>query len=98
MKNFLKGIVIGLGAVAPGLSGSILLVIFGLYQKTVTAISQIFKQFIKSVKFLMPLALGILLGILMFSKLVDWLLTSFEILGSLPMFYREVKKEGFHPK
>ena len=96
MKNFLKGIVIGLGAVAPGLSGSILLVIFGLYQKTVTAISQIFKQFIKSVKFLMPLALGILLGILMFSKLVDWLLTSFEmqtrfaflgfILGSLPMF------------
>ena len=48
MLNFLKGIVIGLGAVSPGLSGSILLVIFGLYAKTVDAISSIFKTFKKS--------------------------------------------------
>ena len=35
MKNFFKGIVVGLGGVAPGLSGSVLMVIFGLYQKTI---------------------------------------------------------------
>ena len=28
MINFLKGIVVGLGGVAPGLSGSVLLIIF----------------------------------------------------------------------
>ena len=33
MKNFLKGIIVGIGGIAPGLSGSVLLVILGLYQK-----------------------------------------------------------------
>ncbi len=108
MINFLKGIVIGLGAIAPGLSGSILLVIFGLYQKTITAISTIFRNFKKNMKFLVPLGLGILLGIILFSKIIDWLLTTFEmqtryaflgfILGSIPLFYQEVRKKGFHTK
>ena len=30
MKNFLKGIIVGIGGIAPGLSGSVLLVILGL--------------------------------------------------------------------
>ncbi len=108
MSNFLRGIVIGLGAIAPGLSGSVLLVIFGLYQKTITAISTIFKDFKNNLKFLIPLAAGIGLGIVLFSKLVDFLLVTYEmqtrfaffgfILGSIPLFWREVRKEGFHRK
>lgn len=108
MKNFLKGIFVGLGAVAPGLSGSVLLVIFGLYQKTITAISTIFKNFKKNILFLLPLALGIGIGIVLFSKLVDFLLIRFEmqtrfaflglILGAIPLFYQEVRKNGFHKK
>ncbi len=58
MKNFLKGIVVGLGAVAPGLSGSILLVIFGLYRKIVYTVSHLFKNFKKNLFFLLPLALA----------------------------------------
>ncbi len=105
MTNFLKGIMIGLGAIAPGLSGSILLVIFGLYQRTITAISTLFQDLKSNLKFLVPLGCGILLGIILFSKLVDHLLTAYEmytrfaffglILGSVPLFYREVKKKGF---
>ena len=105
MRIFLKGILVGLGAIAPGLSGSVLLVIFGLYQKTITSISTIFKDFKNSLKFLIPLAAGIGLGIVLFSKLVDWLLVTYEmqtrfaffgfILGSIPLFWREVRKEGF---
>ena len=45
MKNFLKGIIVGIGGIAPGLSGSVLLVIFGLYQKTIDAIGTLFKKF-----------------------------------------------------
>ena len=30
MSRFWKGIIVGLGGVAPGLSGSVLLIIFGL--------------------------------------------------------------------
>ncbi|MFR2767328.1 MAG: undecaprenyl phosphate translocase family protein [Thomasclavelia sp.] len=33
MITFLKGLIVGIGGIAPGLSGSVLLVIFGLYQK-----------------------------------------------------------------
>ena len=44
MYNFLKGIIVGIGGIAPGLSGSVLLVILGLYQKTINAIGTIFKD------------------------------------------------------
>ena len=49
MKNFLKGIIVGIGGIAPGLSGSVLLVIFGLYQKTIDAIGTLFKNFKKNI-------------------------------------------------
>ena len=106
--NFLKGIIVGIGGVAPGLSGSVLLVIFGLYQKTINAIGTIFKDFKKNVCFLVPLFLGFGVGILIFSKIVNFLLNNFEaqtrfaflglILGTLPLFWKEVKKEGFNKK
>ncbi len=108
LKNFLKGIVVGLGAVAPGLSGSILLVIFGLYQKIVSTVSHIFKGFKKNILFLIPIALGIGVGMVLFSKLIDIPLSHFPmqtyyaflglILGTIPMVLKEVRKEGFHPK
>lgn len=134
MVNFLKGIVIGLGAIAPGLSGSVLLVLFGLYQKTIEAISSTVKSVLgfigkffkniknlktlkdeketktiwENIKYLVPLILGIGLGAVIFSKIVEYFLTNFSmqtrftflglILGTLPLFYREVKKEGFSKK
>lgn len=108
MINFLKGIVVGMGGIAPGLSGSVLLVIFGLYQKTINAIGTLFKDFKKNLLFLIPLFAGFGVGVLMFSKIVDFLLNNFEmqtrfaflglVVGTIPLFYREVKKEGFHKK
>ena len=59
MLNFLKGIVVGIGGIAPGLSGSVLLVILGLYQKTITAIGTLFKDFKRNLIFLFPLFLGL---------------------------------------
>lgn len=108
MKNFLKGIIAGIGGVAPGLSGSVFLVILGLYQKTINAIGTLFKNFKKNVLFLIPLCLGFGVGAILFSKLVDFLLTNYEmytrfaflglVLGTIPLFYKEVKKEGFQKK
>ncbi len=108
MKTLLKGIIVGIGGIAPGLSGSVLLVIFGLYQKTINAISTLFKNFKKNMMFLIPLILGFGIGVLIFSKAVDFFLNNFEIqtrftflglvLGTIPLFFREVKKEGFSKK
>lgn len=108
MINFFKGIIVGIGGIAPGLSGSILLVIFGLYQKTVTAIGTIFKDFKNNVIFLVPLFLGFGVGILLFSKVVDYFIINYEmytrflflglILGTIPLFAKEVKQKGFNNK
>ena len=108
MERFLKGIIVGLGGVAPGLSGSVLLIIFGLYQKTLDALGSLLTNFRKNVRFLLPLVAGMFLGVLLFSKLIDFFLNAYEmptrfcflglILGTLPMVWQEVKKEGFSRK
>lgn len=108
MTNFLKGIVAGLGGVAPGLSGSVLLIIFGLYQKVLDALGTLFKDFRNNIRFLLPVVSGMLVGVLLFSKVIDFFLGNYEmptrfcflglILGTVPLFYSEVKKEGFSRK
>lgn len=105
LKTLLKGVIAGIGGIAPGLSGSVLLVILGLYEQTVNAIGTLFQNFKKNIKFLLPLVLGLGIGVLLFSKVVDFLLEHFEfqtryaflglILGTVPLFYREVRKKGF---
>ena len=79
MINFFKGIIVGLGGVAPGLSGSVLLIIFGLYQKTLDALGTLFLNFKKNVRFLLPLVAGMFLGVLLFSKVIDFFLNSYEM-------------------
>jgi len=108
MLLFFKGIIVGLGGVAPGLSGSVLLIIFGLYRKTLDALGSLLTNFKKNLRFLAPLVAGMFLGVLLFSKLIDYFLNNHEmptrfcflglILGTLPMVWKEVKKEGFSRK
>ena len=107
MSRFWKGIIVGLGGVAPGLSGSVLLIIFGLYQKTLDALGTLFARFKKNIAFLLPLVAGMFLGVLLFSKVINFLLNNHEmptrfcflglILGTLPMVWKEVQKNGFKP-
>lgn len=108
IKHFFKGIIVGLGGVAPGLSGSVLLIIFGLYQKTLDALGNFFADIKKNLRFLLPLVAGMFLGVLLFGKVIDFFLNHYEmptrycflglILGTLPMLWQEVKKEGFSGK
>ena len=108
MKNYFKGIIAGLGGVAPGLSGSVLLIIMGLYRETLEAFGTLFKDFKKKLLFLLPIVAGMVTGVLLFSKAIDFFLDFHEmptrfcflglILGTVPLFYREVKKNGFSGK
>ena len=107
MLQFLKGIVVGIGGVSPGLSGSVLLIIFGLYRQTLEYLGTIMKDFKRKIRFLLPLLLGMGVGVLLFSNVIDFCLERFEmptrfcflglILGTLPMVWREVRKEGMRP-
>lgn len=108
MNRFFKGIIVGIGGVAPGLSGSVLLIIFGLYQKTLESLGTLFSDFKKNLRFLLPLVAGMFAGVLLFSKVIDFFLNQYEmptrfcflglILGTVPLVYQEVKKEGFSPR
>ena len=108
MRNFFKGIIVGMGGIAPGLSGSVILVILGMYQNVIHAIGTLFKDFKKNVLYLVPIFAGFGVGVLAFSKVVDYLLAYHDmytrytflglVLGAIPLFYKEVKKEGFAQK
>lgn len=103
IKSFLKGVIVGIGGIAPGLSGSVLLVVLGLYSKVVNTIATLFKNFKKNVLFLLPIGLGMICGVVIFSRLIKLSITNYEIqtrltflgllIGTIPLFYREVKKE-----
>lgn len=105
MLNFLKSIIVGVGGIAPGLSGSVMLVIFGLYDRVINAVATLFKNLRKNLSFLIPVIAGFGIGILLFSKAVDFFLDTFPmqtrylflglVIGTLPLFYREVAKNGF---
>ena len=108
MKTFFKGIVVGIGGVSPGLSGSVLLIIFGLYRKTLAALGNFFQDIRGNTRFLLPLILGMFSGVLLFSKIIHFFMNTYEmptcfcflglILGTLPMVWQEVRKEGFSPR
>lgn len=103
--NYAKGVLVGVGGIAPGLSGSVMLLLLGLYEKTINAIGAIFKNLKQNLLFLVPLVLGLATGALLFSKAVDYLIVSYEfqtrflffglVVGTVPFFFQSVKKNGF---
>lgn len=103
-KLFIKGFVVGMGGVSPGLSGSILMVALGLYRKVIDCFASINKDFKKKATFLLPILSGMLLGVVIFSRIISHLLNTYEVqtrltflgllLGAIPLVYGEVKKKG----
>ena len=104
-SNFTKGIIIGIGAILPGISGGSLAVIFGLYEKLVHSISSFFKEPKKNLVFLSVIGFGVCLGIVLFSNIQKFLFTYYEIptmfslcglfLGTIPTLFRHANKNGF---
>ena len=103
--QFLKGIVAGIGGIVPGLSGSVLMVLLGIYAQTIEALGTLLSNFKKNIRYLLPVLLGMVVGVLLFSKAVDYLLiyhpfqTRYAflglVLGTVPLFYRQIGKNGF---
>ena len=62
-KGGLLGVFIGLAIIVPGVSGAAVSIIFGLYEKLLYAMGNIFKKFKKCFLFLLPVILGGIVGI-----------------------------------
>lgn len=107
--NIIKGIFIGAGAIVPGLSSGVLCVIFGIYEKLLDAVLNFFKDIKQNIKFLFPIALGVGIGVLLFSNGLNYVLYAFPIqtksifigliLGTIPSLIKEVnEKQSFRPQ
>ena len=107
--NIIKGIFIGAGAIVPGVSSGVLCVIFGIYEKLLDAVLNFFKDIKQNIKFLFPIALGVGIGVLLFSNILNYLLYEFPIqtksifigliIGTIPSLIKEVnEKETFKPQ
>lgn len=106
MKAFfdiLRGVVIGLANIIPGVSGGTMMVSMGIYDTIIGCINSLFKDFKRCIKTLWPYALGMVLGILGLAKLITFLLGTYPlptnmafiglILGGLPMIIKKMKGE-----
>ena len=97
----IKGMIIGIANIIPGVSGGTLMITLGVYEKIIETISHFFKNIKKNLKFITPLGIGLALAILLFSKLIDFSLSKFPfattfffiglILGGIPLLWRKVK-------
>jgi len=89
------GIVIGMANVIPGVSGSTIAVVFGIYDKFINAITLNIKKLRLNKKFVLPIIAGMASGVLIFSKIITVLYEKFPvqtnffftglIIGSIPM-------------
>lgn len=108
MKNFgswlmqvLRGVVIGLANVIPGVSGGTMMVSMGIYDTIIWSINHLFKQFKKCVITLLPYLLGMVIAILAGAIGLKAAFAEFPlptnalfiglILGSLPFILHEMK-------
>lgn len=67
----IKGALIGIGAILPGLSGGVLMVVFGIYDHLISFLGNFPKNFKKYFLFFLPVGIGGILGILLFAGLVS---------------------------
>ena len=102
LRNCAMGIAIGSGAILPGISSGVFCVIFGIYEKLIDSILNFFKFPKKNFKFLLPIFIGMFIGVFIFSNLINYFLIKFPIqtksifigliLGSIPSLFKEVNK------
>jgi putative membrane protein len=104
IKAFVLGLFIGLAVIIPGVSGSTVAIMFGLYASLLYAIGNIFKDFKKCVKFLIPIGIGAVIGFAAGFLLVQLLLEKYIfvviclfvglMIGASPALLNEIKGES----
>ena len=101
ISNSIKGVLIGAGAIMPGISSGVLCVIFGIYEKLLDSILNFFNDIKENFKFLFPLVFGGLIGVFLFSNLLNYIFNSFPlqtksifiglIIGCIPSLIKDIK-------
>ncbi|PXV86260.1 putative membrane protein [Lachnotalea glycerini] len=101
LLDVIKGIFMGIANVIPGVSGGTMAVSLGIYDKFISSITGFFKNWRKSCKILLPIVIGIGIGIIGFTYAIEYLLSQHTfvtcmtfvglIFGGLPMLYTDMR-------
>ncbi len=99
--NIIKGIMIGIANIIPGVSGGTMAVSLGIYDRLIGSISGLFREFKKSILFLIPIIIGAGIGIVGFTYAIEYLLDKHTfvtcmafvglILGGLPAIFSSMR-------
>ena len=99
--EILRGMVIGLANIIPGVSGGTMMVSMGIYDTLIHCITHLFKEFKKSILTLLPYAVGMVLAIGGLSFALKWAFAVYPlptntlfiglILGGLPAIFKQIK-------
>ena len=77
IKNIAAGIFIGIANIIPGISGGTIIVMLGMFDKIMFAISDVFKKDAfnrkENIIFLFQIVIGLLIGLITFANLIDLL-------------------------
>lgn len=97
----LKGFIIGVAKIMPGVSGAMLSISFGVYEKILSIIAHPFKIKFSDLKFLFFLLLGSFIGIVLLCDFLKWCLNNYFyytmcffiglIVGGIPDIIKEVR-------
>lgn len=97
----IKGFIIGIANIIPGVSGGTLAITLGIYEKLINTISHFFTNIKENIKFLIPLGIGAVLSILILSNIIGTCLEKYPfpttlffiglILGGVPLLIKKTK-------
>ncbi|MCL1871263.1 MAG: DUF368 domain-containing protein [Promicromonosporaceae bacterium] len=100
----IKGVVISLGFILPGVSGGVLAAILGLYERMLHFLAHVTRDFKGNFLFFLPVAIGGVLGLVLLSNPLEYLLDRWQvvvlwgfagaIVGTLPALLRESVSRG----
>lgn len=101
IKNIIKGAIIGIANIIPGVSGGTMAVSMGIYDKLIHCITHLFSEFKKNLQFLVPIFIGAGIGLVGLSFVIEYLfdVAPLEtnllfiglIIGGLPAMWKRVK-------
>lgn len=102
IKYVFYGIIMGIANVIPGVSGGTMAIILNFYDRLMESITFNLKVIKKNISFLVPLGIGLVIGILGLSKVMNVLLSDYPtqtyfafigiIIGSLPLIWSKAKR------
>lgn len=104
LKMILKGVVIGVANIIPGVSGGTMAVSMGIYDKIIHAATHLLSEFKKSMKVLIPILIGAALGLVVVARVIQIMFDKAPlqtnllfvglIVGGLPAMTKKVKGQS----